>query len=121
MNAISSKRKGKAGELEIVNLIKAAFPKPWPVERNLAQSRSGGCDIIWRDYAIEVKRTQDDSPSIMDRHWRQAQSQAGELGLKPVLIYRRNNRPWRARRMATFNGVPILVDVLLSDWLETIR
>lgn len=85
----SQRAKGKAGELEVVHLIADA----WGVkaERNLDQTREGGCDIPVPPYHIEVKRR---ARIGMVYDWmEQAQDSCGTDD-KPVVFCRGDGKKW---------------------------
>jgi hypothetical protein len=87
---IASRRKGKAGELEVAALLRALLGTA--VVRNLTQVRDGGHDLIGLPgWSAEVKRA---STPRVHQWWRQTVGQAN--GAKPVLLYRTDRRAWRA-------------------------
>ena len=87
---IASRRKGKAGELEVAALLRNLLGTT--VTRNLGQARDGGHDLIGLPgWSPEVKRAA--KPRIVE-WWKQAVEQAN--GAKPVLLYRTDRRAWRA-------------------------
>jgi hypothetical protein len=71
---ISSRRKGKSGELEVAALLRDLLGPS--VLRNLTQVRDGGHDLIGiPGWAVEAKRAC--TPRVPE-WWRQAVAQAGE-------------------------------------------
>lgn len=85
-----SRRKGKAGELEFIRLMRDELGDE-TVRRNLDQVREGGADIIGLgNYSVEVKRCE----RMEFGKWiTQACEQAGEK--IPVVAWRRNGGKWR--------------------------
>ncbi len=56
MGGTHSRNKGKRGEREIVNILKAELGDDLEIGRNHAQCDNGGCDIAGRlPFSIEVK------------------------------------------------------------------
>lgn len=104
MNKINSKRKGKAGELEIVRSLKAAG---YDVRRTAQYCGNTGdaADVVGLPgIHIEVKRverlnlSEAMSQAIQDSRAREA----------PAVFHRRNNEPW-------------MVTMLLEDWINLYR
>lgn len=83
------KRKGKAGELELANLLRDELGDQ--VTRNLRQSREGGADLEGTPWTLEVKRAA--TPRI-NEWWSQACSQAAASGGAPALAYRIDRKDW---------------------------
>jgi Holliday junction resolvase len=90
MGGKSSRTKGQAGEREICKILGEALGIS--LERNLEQTRDGGCDIRLRHWAIEVKRQE---KLQVDKWWEQAVSQAEKCEKHPILIFRQSRMPWR--------------------------
>lgn len=90
---INSRSKGRAGEQEVVRILKA---EGYEVERGW-QSRGGGEDNADVNGVpgvhIEVKRTEAFDPY---KWLAQAQRDAGGGGKLPVVLHRRNKQPWMA-------------------------
>ena len=87
----SQRRKGKAGELELVRLLREHLGAD--VARHLAQARDGGVDLLGLPgWAIEVKRA--NRPRLAE-WWLQTCMQAEVTGLRPALFYRLDRQPWR--------------------------
>jgi Holliday junction resolvase-like predicted endonuclease len=87
-----SKRRGAKGELEVAQILRDyGYPN---ANRNLEQSRDGGCDIINGPayLHIEVKLTE---RLDLRAALRQAQDGAGAR-MVPVVVHRRNNERWLA-------------------------
>ena len=86
---MNSRRKGKAGENELVRLLKDELGDA-TIRRNLDQTRDGGCDILGvGPFRIEVKRCEKPRWGA----WRkQAIEQAGD-GIA-VIAWRANGKPW---------------------------
>jgi len=89
----SERRKGAAGELEVVALLQA---RGWPrAHRNFASGSAGGGDVAQgpEGVVIEVKRHRGrlDLPKAI----RQVKAAAGDHDL-PIVAHRRDGEPWRA-------------------------
>jgi hypothetical protein len=105
MAGLSSRRKGRLGEREIIDLLQpivdevystVEIPAP-KLQRNSLQSDGGGCDIAGLDWiAIEVKRCE---TLGLSKWWAQCVQQAG-WGKEPVLFYRQNAGAWRVQMHA---------------------
>jgi hypothetical protein len=88
----SQRLKGQRGERELFALLSDRLGVV--VRRNIGQTRSGGADgLEIPGWAVECKRQQ---RAFLEAWWRQTLDQAVEVGRRPVLFYRANNRPWRA-------------------------
>ena len=90
VSKINSRAKGKAGELEVVHILREELG----IEacRNLDQWRDGGCDILGIEgWAIEVKRAK--TAKFAD-WWDQAVRQAG-ISKIPALWYRLDRKQWK--------------------------
>ncbi len=95
-----SRRKGAKAELALFKLLTEDLALDRPLMRNLAQTRSGGADgeaDALPGWAIEVKNVKQ---LARPSWWRQAITQAAELGngAKPVLFYRRRKLRGQAER-----------------------
>ncbi len=67
------------------------------LQRNTIQSDRGGFDVVGLPWlALEVKNYETDAPAQIEGWWKQAYGQAGPDQV-PVLLYKRNHRPFRAR------------------------
>ena len=87
----NSRQKGKAGEREAVRLLRDITGLD--VRRKVRQ-HEGDSDVEGiPGWSIEVKR---DNGLSVDAMWDQAVTQAGDF-LEPLLLYRRDRQPWRAR------------------------
>jgi hypothetical protein len=91
--AARERNKGIAGELEIVELLRA---NGWPrAHRNFDSGSAGGGDVARgpEGVVLEVKRHRGrlDLPAA----WRQAVDAAGDHDL-PVVAHRRDREPWLA-------------------------
>lgn len=101
MTRINSRTKGKTAEREVIRILQPVIDEAlgkdaFELERNLIQSRDGGCDItgaplLYDILAIEVKRCENVQRG---KWWSQAVAQAVN-GKLPVVIYRPSRRPWR--------------------------
>lgn len=90
MGGKSSRTKGQVGEREICKILGDALSIS--LDRNLEQTRDGGCDIVLYHWAIEVKRQE---KLQVDKWWEQACVQAEDSHRHPVLIFRKSRNPWR--------------------------
>jgi Holliday junction resolvase len=89
----SQRNKGARGELEVVELLKAAG---WPqAHRQFGSGSAGGADVANgpEGVVLEVKRHRGrlDLPKAI----RQVEAAAGDQAL-PVVAHRRDGEPWRA-------------------------
>jgi Holliday junction resolvase len=103
--AINSRTKGASSERELAGLIHDHLGVR--LVRILTQSRDGGYDLepapnqtgpvvdCLRGVALEVKRYQAVTPSLLARFWSQAVRQAEAAGLVPALAWRADRQPWR--------------------------
>lgn len=88
---LKSKRKGRAGEQELVNLLQDHLGIRF--KRNLQQTRDGGHDLEGLDeLSIEVKRA---AKPALAPWWKQTVAQAAVSCRVPVLAYRLDRCPWR--------------------------
>lgn len=98
---MNGKRKGSAGEREVRDILTAAG---FPARRN-DQMYCGGFDNPdvdaegLEDFHFEVKRVE-----RLNLEEAMQQAEADAAGRVPVVVHRRNRRPWR-------------VTLNLSDWL----
>lgn len=105
MGAINSRQKGASSEREFAGLIHDQLGVK--LVRVLDQSRGGGFDLepepnqegpvvdAVRGLALEVKRYNAITPSLMERFWSQATRQAENAGLIPALAWRADRQPWK--------------------------
>lgn len=84
------RRKGASGEREIARLLSDELGMKF--ERQLSQSRDGGCDLIVGPFALEVKRHESNP---LRAWWTQANVSADALHLMPAVAYRPSRQPWR--------------------------
>ena len=91
MGGKKSRSKGQRGEREVASILNERLGLE--SKRNLAQYQEGGFDLIGiPNYAIEVKRCEKIS---VEKWWDQSKEQAEEVGLVPLLFYRKNNQEWK--------------------------
>lgn len=89
--SISQRRKGAAGEREVVRLMNETLGED-TVRRNLNQTREGGTDIQVAPYGIEVKRRK----QMAFYQWlHQAERACGDAA-KPVVVARADGEEWVA-------------------------
>ena len=88
----TERRKGARGELEVLDLVRARWPR---ATRNFASGAAGNGDIAHgpAGVLIECKRTE--RLRLRDA-WSQASRDAGQAGLTPVVATRWNGGPWLA-------------------------
>jgi hypothetical protein len=94
---VNSRNKGARFERQICQLINKHLisAKDEPAKRNLDQTREGGCDIIFKKFAIECKfYKQGKNNWAQEQWWDQACKSAGDKYV-PVLIYKYNLKPIR--------------------------
>lgn len=102
---INVRAKGQTGEREVATLLNGVVEKILEergqvldkplVQRNQNQSAVGGDDLSNTfDFAIEIKRHEKDNPGEIAKWWAQCMKSASESQKTPVLIYRKNRRPW---------------------------
>lgn len=86
-----SRDKGQRGEREVCKILGEALGIS--LNRNLEQTRDGGCDIVVNaHWYIEVKRQE---KYEVDKWWSQAVSQAREKDKFPALFFRKSRQDWR--------------------------
>lgn len=122
-----SKQKGARGELEVahmLNPIVAAIAArngvlPDTVRRTTyMQANKGGDDLCGVEWAsIEVKRHEKVIPSKMREWWAQTCGQA-TLGRTPILLWRKNHEPWRARVRVYGEQVIEYTEEQFLEWFE---
>lgn len=111
--AINIRQKGQTGEREIADMLnfiiykqmqELGFPEDeclkgmTTVQRNQNQSAVGGNDLTnCLGLSIEVKRQEQLSVGTW---WKQCVAAADRNNELPVLLYRQNRKPWRARTYA---------------------
>lgn len=113
-----SRNKGRAGEQEVVNLLKDELGVP--AIRNYAQqAHTGGVDVLGvPGWAIEVKRGKE----YINGWWTQTAEQAARVGESPVLLYRLDRRKWRARVCGCSVGLHhFQIDMDVMDWITLVR
>tara|TARA_R100001460_G_scaffold23022_2_gene46672 strand:- start:2155 stop:2580 length:426 start_codon:yes stop_codon:yes gene_type:complete len=94
---VNSRDKGARFERLICTLINKHLIEEdeKPAKRNLDQTREGGCDIIFKKFAIECKFYQKGKNNwAQEQWWEQACKSAGTEYI-PVLIYKYNTKPIR--------------------------
>ena len=86
------RNKGAAGEREAAKWLQSKFNLEEAPKRNLEQVRSGGYDLTgFEPFAIEVKRCQ----QLKKRDWWLQVKYSTHVDHEPVVMYRKNNQPWR--------------------------
>ena len=141
---MTSRRKGKTGELELANLINKKLGQPC-LTRNLTQTRNGGHDLIVENpedsleatrldqLAIEVKRHKQTKPGDIKNWWKQAHRQAEQLNKIPVLFFRADREnwtamlplskslPWEKSENCISMGLPLFIEILKEPSLMDIE
>lgn len=137
MKHSSIRAKGQNGEREIATLLNPIIHRVKrrlhyaeedilnphkQVQRNQMQTAIGGCDLTnTYTLAIEVKRQEQLS---INTWWKQCAKAAEEMGnYIPVLLYRQNNKKWRAVMEVQLPGDKTLYRADLEinsflDWFE---
>jgi hypothetical protein len=89
----SERRRGARGELEVLELVRARWPR---ATRNFASGAAGNGDIAHgpEGVTIECKRTE---RFAIRAAWKQASDDAAKAGgLTPIVATRWNSGPWLA-------------------------
>jgi hypothetical protein len=118
---INSRTKGRAGEQEVARILRDELGLE--VHRNwLFQAAEGGADLVGvPGWSIEIKRQKQ---LLLGDWWSQTVRQAERSGDKPILIYRLDRHPWRARCRACDMSVcdhRFVVEMDLADWCTVVR
>jgi hypothetical protein len=85
----SQRDKGAAAEREVCAILAESLGAP--IKRKLGQARDGGDDIEIGKFRIEVKRRE----TVAIDAWCEQVEACTEIGQVPVVVYRRNGKPWR--------------------------
>ena len=90
--SVSERRKGAAGELEVLELVRARWPR---ATRGFASGATGGGDIAHgpEGVILEVKRVE--KFRLRDA-WKQASEAAEPNGLLPIVATRWSRGEWLA-------------------------
>lgn len=113
----NSRQKGARGEREFIAALQQAAGKDLDLKRNLEQTREGGFDITGLDnWAPEIKRYKEVTPSLLSGWWDQAVEQSTERR-RPVLAYRADRRDWRVVLLGS-ELTNMLTGVSLDDTVE---
>lgn len=88
---MNGKRKGSAGEREFCDWLFSRWELEIKPERNLAQTRDGGLDILLPPFGFEIKRCE---RIQLAQWWSQCTSAASEVDLMPVVAFRQNRKDW---------------------------
>ena len=94
---VSQRRKGAAGELEVVEAVRAAG---WPnATRNFASGARGGSDVANGPAHTLIESKRVEALRLRDS-WKQVTADADRAGVGtlPVLAHRWNGGPWLAIR-----------------------
>lgn len=114
-----SRSKGARGEREVVNMLREVLPHE-DIARNLQQSINGGSDVILVPFYIEVKKAK---KLLLDKWWEQTLEQLPESHFTPVLVYKKDYAPWRARMLHVLRNdmAPTLCDISIDDFLIYVK
>lgn len=125
MPKINSRAKGASAEREVIKILQSVVDRAlgkdaFKLERNLEQTRNGGCDIVGAPkefdfFSFEIKRQE----KLQISKWMQQCIKQSRDDQIPVLIYRQARRPWRvvvSHRLNLFK-VPQSRDDFISDYL----
>lgn len=86
----SSKRKGEAGEREVLEMVRVHWPR---ATRNFASGARGNGDIAYGPAGVVIECKRAERTAIWD-WWEQASKDAALL--TPVVAFRRSRSPWLA-------------------------
>lgn len=128
MSGKFSLEKGKRAEREVVNKLNPIIDMVIDecvsegidktislsrLRRNKNQSDIGGVDLFGiKTLAIEVKHQETLAISVW---WNQCLRQA-EIGQIPILLYKKNNIPWRVRLISDVDGINLTIDISIDDF-----
>lgn len=122
-----SKQKGARGEREVaamLNSVIARLSQRYGVlhdkvqRTSYMQANKGGDDLCGVEWAsIEVKRHEKIIPSKLRDWWAQTCGQATRNRV-PILLYRRNHEPWRARVRVYGEQVIEYTEEQFLEWFE---
>ena len=88
----SERRKGARGELEVLELVRARWPR---ATRNFASGAAGNGDIAHGPDGISIESKRTNRLRIRDA-WKQASEDAAAAGTTPVVATRWDHGPWLA-------------------------
>jgi len=89
VNGRGRRNKGATGERELAGILTDQLGVA--VKRNLGQARDGGDDMTVGKFRIECKRHE----RLQIDTWCEQVEACAQAGDVPVVIYRRNGKPWR--------------------------
>jgi Holliday junction resolvase len=89
MNGRGRRNKGATGERELAGILRDNLGVE--VKRNLGQARDGADDITIGKFRIECKRQE----RLQIDVWCEQVEACAQPGEIPLVIYRRNGKPWR--------------------------
>jgi len=91
---VNSRAKGRRGEREVIDEIKALLGIQ--LEVNYSQTFGGGYDLInFPGFAIEVKRKKQITQADLKSFWEQTTRQAIKVNALPCLWFRADRTDWR--------------------------
>jgi len=98
--SINSRNKGKAGELEVRDLFRAALAGRMPdvtvIRRNHQQAEIGGADLVGVPvFSVEVKRVRKVEWGAVCKWWEQCFEQAYKEDKLPCLVFRQDFGKWQ--------------------------
>lgn len=109
------RNKGQSCERAAAELVRELTG--WDVRRQVRQ-HAGDSDLQGvPGWSVEVKRQRTAAAGEIAAWWRQAVGQAERAGGMPVLLYRADRAPWRARwPLATLATLPVGASDLAVEW-----
>lgn len=88
----SERQKGARGELEVLQLVRARWPR---ATRNFASGAAGNGDIAHGPAGVSIECKRTERLRLRDA-WRQAELDASAAGVLPVVATRWNGGRWLA-------------------------
>lgn len=122
MPKINSRAKGASGEREFCQWLFDNFDIDVKPKRNLVQTREGGADVIFADFAFEIKRCQ---KLELFNWWMQIQkaTQHGDaLDKEPIVAFRQNGKDWEflisAKNIGLEKGYLRINYIVFKNWFK---
>lgn len=116
---INARSKGASGEREACKWLFTHTEIQDLPERNLDQVRNGGSDIELPPFCFEVKRVEN---LDLLKAWIQCKTAAESNFLEPVVMFRKNRKPWSflisARHIGCGMGYILLDERTFKFWVE---
>lgn len=121
---VNGRNKGAAAEREFINILQPVVDsvfvaEAFKLQRNLEQTRSGGCDIVgapkeYDFFSFEVKRCE---RLALGQWWEQTLRQCRKDQI-PALAYRQSRFPWMVKTKIPLLGYFIDATISLEDFLK---